>query len=280
MHNNTIKNHEGGYGSLSNISNETINGICDVLKKNLIEGVSPKLLSRIVKLLLMTERNLRNNSKASCLIELYRQSWSKDKPSDIQWEPPYPSHNEDNLWNISAMHEVQGCLPSIVNNNELSGRFRALETHKDPSLGLMLWLFPALVTKERLKMVYGIVCKDLRNWTIQDKMLFWLACVQNQKKDCWVTEYVEEQILRLQLDSGAFANVEGKDTNENVISSAMGLMVLVSCAKLKSQNGSAFDAARKTASWIVTHLKERQDVETLSCAWSLYALSEFINLVI
>ena len=267
-------------GGNANISSETIKDICYVLEKNLIEYVSQKImLPRIVKLFLMAEKNLRNNAKESYLVELYRQGVRKDTASYVQWEPQYPLRNENNLWNISAMREVQGRLSTIVDDTELSDRFSALEAQEDPSLGLMLWLFPTLATEERLKTVDGIVCKDLRNWTLRDKMLFWLAYVQNHNNRL-VAAHVEEQILRLQLDSGAFANVEGKVANEDVISSAIGLLVLVFCAKLKDPNCPAFDAARKTANWIVVRLKGMRDVDALSRAWALYAFSEFINLPI
>lgn len=281
MHDDTTKNRRNGCESQSNISNETINDICLLLDKTLIEKTliecgSPKSkLSRIIKLFLMAERNLRNVAKVSYMAGQYA---NKVKTTDVQWKTTSPSHNEDNLWNISAMREVQGRSSSMVDENELSNRFSALEKSEDPSLGLMLWLFPTLATEERLKKVHGIVCRDNRSWSLQDKMLFWLACVQNRNTNCWIVEYVEEQIRCLQLECGAFANVEGKDSNGDVISSAMGLLVLVSCAKLKGPNDSTLDAARKTASWIVARLKECQDVEALICAWSLYALSEFIHL--
>lgn len=275
MHDDSIANSGNGCISQPNISSETIKAVCYDLEKNLFEYVSPKTMpSRIIKLFLMAERNLHNEAKASYKVESYLQGANKVKMRDVQWETLYPSHNENNLWDISTMREVQGRLSSIDDDNELSDIFGVLEKLKDPSLGLMLWLFPALATEERLKAVYGIVCKDPRNWTLRDKMLFWLACVTNRR----VVAYVEAQILGLKLDSGAFANVEGKDANGDIISSAIGLLVLVSCAKLKEPNGSTFGAARETASWIVTRLKKKQGVEALSQAWSLYALSELIHL--
>ncbi len=227
---------------------------------------------------MMAERNLHNEAKASYMVELYLQGTNKVKTSDVQLETLYPSQNENNLWNLSATREVQGRLSSIVDDDDLSDRFSVLEKLEDSSLGLMLWLFPALITDDRLKTVCGIVRKDNRSWTLRDKMLFWLAYVQNQHDNRQIVAQVEEQILSLQLDSGAFATVEGKDANGDIISSAIGLLVLVSCAKLKDPNSSTFEVARKTATWIVSRLNEMQDVKALDRAWSLYALSEFVRL--
>ena len=213
MHDDTIENG----GSQYNISNETIKDVCHTLEKNLLEYASQNInLSRIVKLFLMAESNLRNNAKASYMDELYRQDASKGKTYDAQWNPSYPSHNETNLWNIAAMREVQEHLPST--GNDLSNLFRVLGEHKDPSLGLMLWLFPELATEERLNTVHGIVCKNPRNWMIRDKMLFWLACVQNLNTNRSIVAYVEAQIFGLKLDgsSGAFANVEGRSEERRV----------------------------------------------------------------
>ena len=279
MYDDTIENSVNGCRSQPNISSETIKAVCHDLEKNLIEYASPKsMLSRIIKLFLMAEKILHNEAKASYMVESYLQGANKVKTSDVQLENLYPSQTENILWNISAMREIQGRLSSIVDDNELSDCVSVLEKREDPSLGLMLWLFPALATEKRLKTVCGILRKNPRNWTLQDKMLFWLACVQNQSDNRQVIAYVEEQILSIQLDSGAFANVEGKDEDGSVISSAIGLLVLVYCAKLKEPNGSTFGKARETASWIVARLRKEQGVEALSQAWSLYALSEFIHL--
>ena len=276
MHDDRIENGGNCSGSRSNISNETVKDICHVLEKTLIECVSQKIkLSRIIKLFLMAEKNLHNEDKASYMVKQCLQDPNNVKTTDVHWDTTSPLHNEDNLWNISAMRGVQGRLSSMVDDNELSNRFSDLEKSEDPSLGLMLWLFPTLATEERLKKVYGIVCKDNRSWTLQDKMLFWLACVQNQNTNRWIVTHVEAQIRCLQLESGAFANVEGKDEDGDVISSAMDLLVLVYCAR---QNDTAFAAAQKTVSWIVAHLKGVKGVEALSRAWALYALSEFIKL--
>ena len=159
--------------------------------------------------------------------------------------------------------------------------FNSLVACKSPFLGLMLWLFPELVTEDQVTAVANIARECLGTWMLGDRMLFWLACINDSNCRPERTRYIEAEIRRLQLDSGvdagAFATVEGKDEKGNLISSAIGLLVLVSCARRDDSKGPVAEVTQKTACWLIGQLSVVQAVDE-SIAWAYYALSEYINL--
>lgn len=176
------------------------------------------------------------------------------------------------LWDLYARRETIDDFSFNDYDNILVDCFSILEGRKNPCMCLMLWLFPKLVTKDRIKSVEDILRESkVATWWLRDKMLFWLACMENENCSQEKVREIEEQIRELQLDSGAFATVEGKKETGDLISSAIGLLVLISCAMRKDSDGIVVDMAQKTVRWIVEH-----DVDESNMAWVFYALSEYV----
>lgn len=194
---------------------------------------------------------------------------------NIQWESENSSQMEKGLWTLAAMREFEeSTLPGDYESQFLDC-IRGLERNNSHVLCLLLWLFPQFATEDRIKLVECMAMGN-RAWLWRDKMLFWIACIKNGNHD--QTKTIGLQICNLQLDSGGFATVEGRDEKENVISSAIGLAALVSCAGCNGLDDHVIAAAIKTVHWLAARLNAIQGIDELDRAWVLYALSKFINL--
>ena len=258
-----------------------------------IEGCDSKqadILSRIGTLIAEVRQKIESQKiERQCFLKVMALSLMAEKVDGrkasvneiefprIQLSTEYPSQIEKCLWTLFMGREIAG--DHSVNSDKLVDYFNSLVACKSPFLGMMLWLFPELVTEDRITTVANIERECLGTWMLRDRMLFWLACINDSNCRPERTRYIEAEIRRLQLDSGvdagAFATVEGKDEKGNLISSAIGLLVLVSCAREDdSEDPSTVEAAQKTARWILDHLTVPQIVDA-SSAWALYALSEY-----
>ena len=236
----------------------------------------------VIALYLMAIRNLVDDNKELCADMERIMAYCRDtfKPIDvynIQWTPGNSSQIEKDLWARALMKMVEECSSRNDYGSGLSECIRWLEENESYVLGLVLWLFPQLATRNRIKLIEGITTGN-RAWMWPDKMLFWIACIREPNYDKEKAANIQTQICNLQLDSGSFSTVEDKARTGNLISSAIGLLALVSCVRYNDSKYNAGDAALITARWIVKNLHETHDIDETSRAWSLYALSEFINL--
>ena len=189
------------------------------------------------------------------------------------------------LWNLyvkqeNAREDVVDDFSLNDYENMLADCFSTLASHKNPCICLMIWLFTRLVTKDRIKTIEDILKENkVATWWLRDKMLFWLVCLENSNCSQEMAREIEKQICGLQLDSGAFAIVEGKKENGDIVSSAIGLLVLISCAKRKDSVGTVVDMAQKTVHWIVDRLTGHDVTYESYIGWAFYALSKYINLI-
>lgn len=239
-----------------------------------------KSFSRVIALSLMAEKVSRFNDDISndifWVATSYIKDWHKTHASNIQWKAEDALQIEQSLWRIYIDRELNGT--PLTYKDQLSNLFRtiALESNKSHVLCLMLWLFPELVTEDRIDIVEKIEMKEYATWMQQDKILLWgvrirhMDCSQEKARD------IEAKILRQQLDSGGFASTE-EGAHADLISSACALLTLVSCVRLNGSEDAVLDAAQKTARWVFDKLSESQEVNE-SSAWALYALSEFVRL--
>lgn len=246
----------------------------------------------------LTDKIITSSSNGQCLhciaslfFKVEKESFSnyisrvadyKTNVRNIQNKPDECSLVEQNLWTLYLWDlyvKLKNAKGDTVDGfslndyeNMLADCFSTLEGHKNPCMCLMLWLFPKLATKDRIKKVEDILRENKdATWWLRDKMLFWLACLEESNCSQEKAREIERQILELKLDSGAFATVEGKKENGDIISSAIGLLVLISCAKRKDSAGTVADMAQKTVRWIV-----EQDADGENLAWGFYALSEYV----
>lgn len=164
--------------------------------------------------------------------------------------------------------------------NELDACFNTLMSRRSRFLCLMLWLFPRFATPENMDIVEGIVADPMRGGTslLRDRMLFGLASIGaenlNQEKK---TKVVETQIHELQ-DS---VTQNGDDFR----SDAIGLLMLVSCAKRNSGKidcGMVWQMAQRVVERLIEfHLddgKLRYYCEP-DVGWAYFALCEYVNLL-
>lgn len=261
---------EGESNPIKNVCRAVVQKIAD----DITEG--NQYLVQIVGVLLLANKNLHNNDAVSRAIKKY--TTSKDYMCDTQWSTTYPSQVENTLWTIFTRREIQGCLPlSNISNVTLAEYFRDLVKCEDPSIGLMLFLFPEVATCERIDIAECIAYKNLGTWMLGDKMLIWLAVVNNPNATCSEEKVKEisELVCGLQLESGPYSTVAGKNQTGNLISSAIGLLVLASCIRQKEEDELVGRAALKLSNWIINRIIGEEDIDLLSMAWSLYALSEY-----
>jgi len=243
----------------------------------------------VIALFVMASKSLIDDQKESHEVTervkvYYRDAYKTIDLDNIQWAPEKTSQTESDLWTLAAMRQVGDDISYIVTDQRFLDCIESLKYHNSPALGLMLWLFPEFISEELLVRVENIT-RENQAWLTWDKMLFWLACMSfNEKR----ARAIEEQILRLQLDAGEFATVEGKGGRGDIISSAIGLLVLISCVGQNDSEGLVREAAMKTASWIVDHpIVKRRLVAELSTeekctdmvesTWVLYVLSKYIT---
>ena len=165
-----------------------------------------------------------------------------------------------------------------------------MKCHNSPVLGLMLWLFPEFASEELLMHVEKIT-RDNYAWLTQDKMLFWLACMRDSRFKEIASRVINERILSLQLDTGAFATVEGKEEKGDLISSAIGLLALISCVRHDNSKDSLREEILKTVRWIIDHPavkrylvdelpSEEKCIDMLDSVWVFYALRQYMTLII
>ena len=126
-------------------------------------------------------------------------------------------------------------------------------------------------------------------WLTRDKMLFWLSCMRDSRFKEIASRVINERILSLQLDTGAFATVEGKEEKGDLISSAIGLLALISCVRHDNSKDSLREAGSKTVRWIIDHPavkrylvdelpSEEKCIDMLDSVWVFYALSQYMAL--
>lgn len=189
---------------------------------------------------------------------------------NVQWTSEVPSQIEQNLWTLYVTREVTS--PKNY-ENVLSKYAGILEQRKHPLLCLMLWLFPQFVNEERMKIAKSIVCANPTTSLLQDRMLYCLACIDGPGCSHEKASEVETQFLRYQLSE------EGGNEWGDIVSAAIGLLALISCANQGLLEDSVINATQKTARWIVERFTG-DDVTYESCiGWTFCALCKYIDLV-
>lgn len=247
----------------------------------------------VIALFLMASKSFIDDQKESheaneSVKAYYRDAYKTIDRDNIKWEPEKSSQTENNLWTITAMREVGDNISYIVADQLFSDCIEDLKCHNSPVLGLMLWLFPEFASEELLMHVEKIT-RDNYAWLTQDKMLFWLACMRDSRFKEIASRVINERILSLQLDTGAFATVEGKEEKGDLISSAIGLLALISCVRHDNSKDSLREAASKTVRWIIDHPavkrylvdelpSEEKCIDMLDSVWVFYALSQYMTL--
>ena len=230
----------------------------------------------IVALFLMAEKVLHFNDDVSRAVVSYLKNHYKTNARNIHWAADKTIQVEQYLWTLYVEKETKDGFSLNDYKNMLSECFRALKKCKNPCLSMMLWLASEFATEDWLSSVQDILEeKQTATWLQQDRMLFLLACMENSNCSIERARDIETQIRGLQLGSGAFAAGEGKAGNGNLISSAIGLLVLISCARRKGSRDSVIDAVRQAVRWIVEQIAEANDK---GVAWAYYALCEYIDL--
>lgn len=210
---------------------------------------------------------------------------------NIQWDPEKSSQTESNLWTLAAMREVGDNISEIVTDQRFRNCIESLKCHNSPVLGLMLWLFPEFFAFEELLMHVEKITMDNYAWLTRDKMLFGLACMRDSRFKEIASRVINEWILSLQLDTGAFATVEGKEEKGDLISSAIGLLALISCVRHDNSKDSLREATLKTVRWLIDHPavkrylvdelpSEEKCIDMLDSVWVFYALSQYMTLII
>ena len=239
---------------------------------------SPKFIA----LFLMAEKVLHFNSDISKNVMVRLKDGYKSNVRNIDWTAKASPQVRQNLWDLFVERETVGGFSANDYEKMFSGCFSALARSESHLLCLILWLFKGFATSERMDFVEEIVKKKPATSSLLDKMLLWHAQIRVSTCSQENAREIETRICGLQLDSGAFATVEGMKEDGVLLSSAIGLLVLISCAKRKdmgnqsaTSEGSIIDAVQKTVRWIVGHIT---DVIDESVAWAYYALCEYIDL--
>ena len=231
----------------------------------------------IVALFLMADEISHFNDDISRAIASYVKNNYKSGMRDIPRTAGGQDLSEKYLWTLYLERKHHDDSSHDDCEKRLSDCLSVLEGCKNQHLSLMLWLFPDLATEERLKTVEDIV-KETAPWWQRDKMLFWLACMRASKCSQETVREIETQICGLQLETGAFATVEGSDENGDLISSSIGLLVFISCAKKNNSESPIMDTLRKTVRWILEYITAKQGTCGADIAWAYYALCEYVNL--
>lgn len=218
----------------------------------------------------------------------YRDAYKTIDRDNIKCDPEKSCQTESNLWTLAAMREVGDNISEIVTDQRFRNCIESLKCHNSPVLGLMLWLFREFAFEELLMHVEKITM-DNYAWLTRDKMLFWLACMRDSRFKEIASRVINERILSLQLDTGAFATVEGIEEKGDLISSAIGLLALISCVRHDNSKDSLREATLKTVRWIIDHPAvkrylgaelpiEEKCIDMLDSVWVFYALSQYMTL--
>ena len=236
----------------------------------------------IIALFLMAETVLHFNSDIAKNVMARLKEGYKSNVRNIDWIAKASPQVRQNLWVLFVERETASGFSADDYEKMLSDCFSALARSESHLLCLILWLFKEFATPERIDFVEEIVMRKPATSSLLDKMLLWHAQIRVSNCSQEKVREIETRICGLQLDSGAFATVEGKKEDGVLLPSAIGLLVLISCAKRKdmenqssTSEGSIIDAVRKTVRWIVGRVT---DVNDEGVAWAYYALCEYIDL--
>ena len=237
---------------------------------------------KIIALFLMAEKVSHSNSDILKDVMARLKDGYKFNVRNIDWTAKASPQVRQNLWTLFVERETVGGFSTNDYEKKFSDCFSALARSESHLLCLILWLFKEFATPERIDFVEEIVMRKPATLSLLDKMLLWHAQMRVSNPSQEKVREIETRICGLQLDSGAFATVEGKREDGVLLSSAIGLLVLISCAKRKdmenqasTSEGSVIDAVWKTVRWIVEHVT---DVSDEGVAWAYYALCEYIDL--
>ena len=179
---------------------------------------------------------------------------------------------EQDLWSLWI--NKMGSADSSLNARMLSDCFDVLVSLQSSLLGVMGWLFPELT--DRLGTIADITRSiDIHSWPVRDRMLFWISHIRDAKCRLQKGREITTRILDMQLSSGAFVAIEGKNCAGDLIASAIGLLALISCANRNCFDKNIIVAVRQATHWIVGHVTEANDE---GLAWTYYALCEYIEL--
>ena len=229
---------------------------------------------KIAALFLMAEKaSLFNDESTRDAKGCFEKNYA-DNIRNVQWTTEAPSQIEQNLWTLSVAREVFAVSSPKDYENVLSKYVGILEQHKYPLLCLMLWLFPQFVNEERMKIAKGIACESPTTSLLQDRMLYCLACIEGPSCSHEKASEIETQFLRYHLTI-----VEGGNEWGDIVSAAIGLLVLISCANQGLLEDSVIDATRKTVRWIVDRLTGREVTYESCIGWTFYALCKYIDMV-
>ncbi len=237
---------------------------------------------KIIALFLMAEKVSHFNSDIAKDVMVRLKDGYKPNVRNIDWTANASPQVRQNLWTLFVERETVGGFSANDYEIMFSDCFSSLARSESHLLCLILWLFKGFATSERMDFVEEIVMRKPASTSLLDKMLLWHAQIRVSNCSQEKVREIETRICGLQLDSGAFATVEGKKEDGGLLSSAIGLLVLISCAKRKdmenqssTSEGSVIDAVWKTVRWIVEHVT---DVSDEGVAWAYYALCEYIDL--
>ena len=230
-------------------------------------GIVSQCPPNIAGLFLMAERAASFKDKISRDVEDCLKKDYMAHVRDIRWTAEADLHVEKNLWTLFVDQMIIDGFAIDDHATELSACFNALVNRRSSALCLLLWLFRKFVTQVQMGIVESIAADEsLATWCLQDRMLFWLACISDTKCSKEKTRNIEAQISGLQLENG------------DLISSAIGLLVLISCAKKNNGEGPIMDALQKTVRWIIERIPVTHDAIGSDFCWAYYALCEYVNL--
>ena len=231
----------------------------------------------IVALFMMSENVSHFSDDISCEVASYLQNNYKAKASDIKWEADKTFAVEQYLWTLYVEKATKdGCSPNNY-EKKLSECFYALKSYKNPCLCMALWLASDFAPEDWLRSVQGIVEEAQENriatWVQRDRMFFLLACVRNSNCSIEMAREIETQIQELQLYSVAATAAERIADDVCLVSPAIGLLVLIYCARRQGLKDSVVDAVRQVVRWIVGHMEKAKGKDF---AWAYYALNEYV----
>ena len=265
-------------GEQENLLMHRIKALVTKMRQKLTDKIiSPRSIiqcpPKITALFLMAEKGSRFNDEISQKVEGHFKDYAVNM-RNVQWTTESPSLIEQNLWTLLTARTVFSDFSLIAYENVLLSYICTLENNKHPLLCLMLWLFPRFANEERMKIAKGIACGDPTTSLLQDRMMYCLACINRHSCGREKTSEMETQFLGHQL-----AIVEGENKWGDIVSAAIGLLVLISCSKQGLLKDSVINATQKTAHWIADRLTGH-DVTCESCiGWAFYALCRYINQV-
>ena len=226
---------------------------------------------RRIALFWMGEIKSHFRDSTSHKIEACLKKASTTNVNTDRWVSATRFQIEQDLWSL-WINQVSAA-DSFLNAKMLSDCFDVLVYRQSSLLGVMGWLFPELTG--RLSTIEAITSIDINSWSVYDRMLFWISYMRDAKSSLQKAREITTRILDMQLSSGAFVAIEGKNGNGDHIASAIGLLALISCASRNCFDKNVIVAMRQAAHWIVEHVTEANDEDA---AWTYYALCEYIEL--